>query len=277
MRRSCLAGERATWPKLSRVRDRCAIELALDRAVHSLKARVVFSKSQADLRRMMTGTIANTVGGNHEPLNAMVSPMESLMTAKEKLRRRHRRSSGSNLQPIAAHKRHAYEAYEVTDDDTDQEERLEMASERSRMKPKMRIKRLPNDHLQTGPKTAPHLFSSDEPNAFDFAKSPPSTSLDPCSSVHRASTLAAVPLDLAAMHAGANGAQDAVINKASSTCLGQQTTQPDGPTTVSALGADADMDRFSKEATENGHAENKELQKACKPKLNLVSIEENTS
>ncbi|RDA86495.1 hypothetical protein CP532_2000 [Ophiocordyceps camponoti-leonardi (nom. inval.)] len=43
-------GERATWPKLSRIRDRCAIELALDRAVHRLRARVVFSQSQRDLR-----------------------------------------------------------------------------------------------------------------------------------------------------------------------------------------------------------------------------------
>ncbi|RCI13552.1 hypothetical protein L249_5609 [Ophiocordyceps polyrhachis-furcata BCC 54312] len=42
-------GERATWPKLSRIRDRCAIELALDRAVHRLRARVVFSQSQRDL------------------------------------------------------------------------------------------------------------------------------------------------------------------------------------------------------------------------------------
>ncbi|KAL6849621.1 Lipase 5 [Amphichorda felina] len=43
MLRSCLAGERATWPKLSRIRDRCATELALDGAVHRLRARVVFS------------------------------------------------------------------------------------------------------------------------------------------------------------------------------------------------------------------------------------------
>lgn len=53
MQRACLHGERATWPRLSRIRDRCAIELALDRAVHALRARVVFSKSQVDLRRML--------------------------------------------------------------------------------------------------------------------------------------------------------------------------------------------------------------------------------
>ncbi|KAH0536940.1 hypothetical protein GP486_008853, partial [Trichoglossum hirsutum] len=32
-------GERATWPKLSRIRNHCAIELALDDAVQRLRAR----------------------------------------------------------------------------------------------------------------------------------------------------------------------------------------------------------------------------------------------
>ena len=45
-----LCGERATWPKLSRVKNHCAIELALDDAVQRLRARVVFSPSQVDLR-----------------------------------------------------------------------------------------------------------------------------------------------------------------------------------------------------------------------------------
>lgn len=45
-----LTGERATWPKLSRIKNHCAIELALDDAVHKLRARVAFSPSQVDLR-----------------------------------------------------------------------------------------------------------------------------------------------------------------------------------------------------------------------------------
>jgi len=53
---TCLSGERATWPKLSRIRNRCAIELELDAAVQTLRARVVFSPSQVDLRRMTTGS-----------------------------------------------------------------------------------------------------------------------------------------------------------------------------------------------------------------------------
>jgi TAG lipase/steryl ester hydrolase/phospholipase A2/LPA acyltransferase len=53
---TCLCGERATWPKLSRIRNHCAVELELDAAVQDLRARVVFSPSQVDLRRMTTGS-----------------------------------------------------------------------------------------------------------------------------------------------------------------------------------------------------------------------------
>jgi len=66
MVQACLAGERATWPKLSRIRNHCAVELELDAAVQILRARVVFSPSQVDLRRMTTGTfqpIIRKVGG----------------------------------------------------------------------------------------------------------------------------------------------------------------------------------------------------------------------
>ncbi|CAG7923757.1 unnamed protein product [Penicillium olsonii] len=47
---ACLSGERATWPRLSRMRNHCAIELALDSAVQQMRARVAFSPSQVDLR-----------------------------------------------------------------------------------------------------------------------------------------------------------------------------------------------------------------------------------
>ena len=55
MIQAMLCGERATWPKLSRIRNHCAVELELDAAVQILRARVVFSPSQVDLRRMSTG------------------------------------------------------------------------------------------------------------------------------------------------------------------------------------------------------------------------------
>ncbi|KAI9051969.1 hypothetical protein LZ554_004223 [Drepanopeziza brunnea f. sp. 'monogermtubi'] len=56
MVQACLSGQRATWPKMSRIRNHCAVELELDAAVQKLRARVVFSPSQVDLRRMTTGS-----------------------------------------------------------------------------------------------------------------------------------------------------------------------------------------------------------------------------
>lgn len=50
MLESCLGGERATWPKLSRIRNACAIELALDRAIQQMRARVTFDPGQLALR-----------------------------------------------------------------------------------------------------------------------------------------------------------------------------------------------------------------------------------
>ncbi|KAK6347351.1 hypothetical protein TWF696_007419 [Orbilia brochopaga] len=45
-----LRGEKATWPRLSRIRNCCAIELALDRCIHQLRTKVVFSGSLSDMR-----------------------------------------------------------------------------------------------------------------------------------------------------------------------------------------------------------------------------------
>lgn len=50
MLEACLGGERATWPKLSRIRNACAIELALDRAIQQMRARVTFSPGHLDLQ-----------------------------------------------------------------------------------------------------------------------------------------------------------------------------------------------------------------------------------
>ncbi|OJD24737.1 hypothetical protein ACJ73_03892 [Blastomyces percursus] len=45
---ACLSGERATWPKLGRIRNHCAVELALDSAVQTMRARVVFRVDHVD-------------------------------------------------------------------------------------------------------------------------------------------------------------------------------------------------------------------------------------
>ncbi len=62
MHRAMLAGERATWPKMSIIKNHCAIELALDEAVQKLRARVVFSPSEVELRMRPRQTSAARKG-----------------------------------------------------------------------------------------------------------------------------------------------------------------------------------------------------------------------
>ncbi|KAI1167092.1 acyl transferase/acyl hydrolase/lysophospholipase [Nemania serpens] len=168
MLRSCLLGERATWPKLSRIWDRCAIELALDRAVHALRARVVFSKSQVDLRRMATGLAEHK--GTHEPLSVMPMQIEGT-SLKEKFKQRHRRSSGSNL-IIPYHYGSVYESpYSVMDDNSDDDERLEITMRHHRRRPSFRLKKFPKHHpLLNGPLTGPAVPFSSETESFDFSR-----------------------------------------------------------------------------------------------------------
>jgi TAG lipase/steryl ester hydrolase/phospholipase A2/LPA acyltransferase len=55
MLQAALCGERATWPKMSRIQNHMKIELALDDAVKQLQTRVVFSPSQVNLRLNLLG------------------------------------------------------------------------------------------------------------------------------------------------------------------------------------------------------------------------------
>ncbi|KAL4891011.1 acyl transferase/acyl hydrolase/lysophospholipase [Aspergillus ambiguus] len=50
LKRAIDRGEQATWPKLSRIRNHCAIELALDSAIQQMRARVTFNFDQRDLQ-----------------------------------------------------------------------------------------------------------------------------------------------------------------------------------------------------------------------------------
>ncbi|KAK0382704.1 hypothetical protein NLU13_9800 [Sarocladium strictum] len=105
MLRVSLAGERATWPKLSRIRDRCAIELALDQAVHRLRTRVVFSQSQKDLRKMrsslaglpnMGDSHAGSRGGTTTAVTSPIQTRGGLAASQT----RQRRQSGGSIQMI---------------------------------------------------------------------------------------------------------------------------------------------------------------------------------
>lgn len=90
MVQACLCGERATWPKLSRIRNHCAVELELDVTVQKLRARVVFSPSQVDLRRMTTGSFQSTnrrVGRKRRDSGSAIQALETVnkMTSEDSI------------------------------------------------------------------------------------------------------------------------------------------------------------------------------------------------
>lgn len=195
MERATLSGERATWPKLSRIRDRCAVELAIDRSIQILRARCLFSQSQVNLRRLVTD--ANGLGlktsfahGLYRPGGIEPPQSQSHALADQmRPRREPRRGSGSSLQMLARHRSNLVDAEDaITDDDTEEEERLELCrrlsgthssqSQRSNAanKPRMKkgsIKALPPVSIFTlGPLTNPFpaCGSGDEGSEFDFSK-----------------------------------------------------------------------------------------------------------
>ncbi|KAK1832924.1 acyl transferase/acyl hydrolase/lysophospholipase [Podospora conica] len=133
MQRNCLTGERATWPKLSRISARCAVELALDRAVHALRARVVFSKSLSDLRTAVGGAepFARQRTGPDRPRRLVHrGPNQSavsLAVGGQASPVRRRRNSTASAHLMAARRRNNMEEDDVTDEQSEEDERLEMA------------------------------------------------------------------------------------------------------------------------------------------------------
>ncbi|TDZ19088.1 Lipase 4 [Colletotrichum sidae] len=180
MLRACLMGERATWPKLSRIRDRCAIELALDRAVHRLRARVVFSDSQVDLRRLTTGIVLPPPWPKATSGSKTVNPGgQSLTLDTEIVKNRQRRCSGSSVQLMAHHRRLLENV--LTDEETEEEERLEMRARHGHGSSspvpfrKPRLKRAAKSHFNVslgplGPMTSPINPTQLALAEFDFGK-----------------------------------------------------------------------------------------------------------
>ncbi|KAK4186301.1 putative lipase [Podospora australis] len=195
MKRNCLIGERATWPKLSRIRDRLAIELALDHAVHTLRARVVFSKSQVDLRRLAASCeplaprrklhsggvsvetadsagISRAIRAHHPS-----SGEESHLVQSS----RRRRSSGGSIQLLAARHKKMFQDVEDnwTDDASEEDERLEISyhSAERNVLTKPRLKRSSKSHGSMRGGKPVDFHSSEEATlpVFDFSQplSPP--------------------------------------------------------------------------------------------------------
>lgn len=95
MVQALLTGERATWPKLGRIQNHCAIELALDDAVQQLRARIAFSPSQVDLRLHE----ANQSLNQPSIVDNQAGPRE----ARKRLRDMHASKSFHNIEKSMSH------------------------------------------------------------------------------------------------------------------------------------------------------------------------------
>jgi TAG lipase/steryl ester hydrolase/phospholipase A2/LPA acyltransferase len=168
MLRCCLVGERATWPKLSRIRDSCAIELALDRAVHRLRTRVVFSESQSNLRSLVS-YMGSLRPNKHD--QTLDQPNLGAPVASHGQKRQRRRSGGSlHMLPGAG----LVLESDVTDEDTAEEERLEMASRgqgffssNSLRKPQLKRSSMSQTHVPQLSAAQSHFQSNPR---FNFSK-----------------------------------------------------------------------------------------------------------
>ncbi|KAK4547113.1 hypothetical protein LTR36_001334 [Oleoguttula mirabilis] len=87
MVQAMLNGERATWPKLSRIRNHLAVELKLDEAVARMRTRIAFSPSQVDLRidafsraaaeaRSRRGRTRRGSKGSHQSASSTIVPRQ---------------------------------------------------------------------------------------------------------------------------------------------------------------------------------------------------------
>lgn len=208
MERAALAGERATWPKLSRIRDRCAVELAIDQSIQILRARCLFSQSQVNLRRIITGVggmYLNTPSseslraiGALGPITAGLQMPPSPTTEKVRPRQQ-RRSSGSNIQMLARQRRQLLDIEDsLADDDMEADERSELSLRRGRTglslsgvrrisKPKLKksLSGLQVSLSNLGPMSSPipaHVSGTDNDSSdFDFSRplEPPEMTSDP--------------------------------------------------------------------------------------------------
>ena len=93
MQQAMLCGERATWPKLSRIKNHCAIELALDDAVQKLRARVVFSPSQVDLRLGHSRSISDSKKASRGRIKSRKRPVSQTDGLDQTLKRQTAKAS----------------------------------------------------------------------------------------------------------------------------------------------------------------------------------------
>ncbi|KAF6227041.1 hypothetical protein HO133_008482 [Letharia lupina] len=110
MHRAMLGGERATWPKMSIIKNHCAIELALDDAVQTLRARVAFSPSEVELRMRPRQTSDPRKGTQRRtrvrrPLSQRSAPEATVAPIRTPSIHTHSQSRSGRLAPNLHHKK----------------------------------------------------------------------------------------------------------------------------------------------------------------------------
>ncbi|KAL2814286.1 acyl transferase/acyl hydrolase/lysophospholipase [Aspergillus granulosus] len=108
MLNACLSGERATWPKLARIRNHCSIELALDAAIQKMRARVALGHTHATLA-------ANALNHHSGPMDSSSDRgrrrRSSYSHEFEKRKRAESRSTRPSLAKVGRSLSHSFELY----------------------------------------------------------------------------------------------------------------------------------------------------------------------
>ncbi|OJJ89255.1 putative Patatin family phospholipase [Aspergillus glaucus CBS 516.65] len=126
MLQSCINGERAAWPKMGRVRNHVAIELALDSAVQKMRARVALSNNPLDMRKLTRHSTdpfdSSGDHGNvhHHPrrnsFSHEVEPTKRVRCNSSSRRLKRSQSVVSFEQPVRARTTHSESAIQDWDD-----------------------------------------------------------------------------------------------------------------------------------------------------------------
>ena len=120
MIQATLCGERATWPKLSRIRNHCAIELGLDDAVQKLRTRIVFSPSQANLRLGLfsrsTSDSSKHKGSRRQRRMSQTSEPDASTARDAKDRKAHRQTKPDAPPDQFSHVKNSSKSYKYNDE-----------------------------------------------------------------------------------------------------------------------------------------------------------------
>ena len=180
MQQAMLSGERATWPRLSVVRNHCAIELALDDAVQKLRARVVFSPDEVELRmgthpRQISG-FKKTSSGRRTRLKRPLSQNSTSSAPVPSHASFQPRTQGiPGLSAASLRHKHSRSISTVNLDASNSEMSLDAPT----ITPKTMAQKNPQDVISSGADETSNLTSSSSSTSFSSPTDSPSSPTEP--------------------------------------------------------------------------------------------------